>query len=154
MKQLDKNWIKGAKYTSYITNGILFGFPIILLSTIALGIAAAVLVTGVLTIVFTNLFINLTYKNYKYELTKDELKIEKGIITKTYKSIPFSRIQNIEIKRGIFARMLGYSAVAIHTAGYSSAAQYYAPEGNLPGVSIKEAENLRKELIKRSKNNS
>lgn len=151
IKQLDKNWIRGARYSAYITFGILL-LPAFFITIFAIGYSAiGYFIIAALLILFTNLIIKLTYKNFKYELTKDALKIEKGIIVKTYKSIPYARIQNIEIRRGIFARALGYSAISIHTAGYSNAAQNSGPEGLLPGVSKKDAESIREFVIKQIK---
>lgn len=119
------------------SNGFLFAPFLILLLPVAL----------VITIV--EVMVPLSYKNFLYEITDGELRIEKGVITKTYKSIPFSRIQNVEIVRGILARFFGFSAVKIHTAGYSGP-QNNAAEGVLPAVSVEEAERLRSILMKKS----
>jgi len=100
---------------------------------------------------FTEMMLRLGYNNYKYELAKDSVKIEKGVITKTYKSIPYGRIQNVDIHRGILARMLGYSSVSIHTAGYSGPAQYAQAEGYIPAVSVEEAEKIRDDIVKKAK---
>jgi len=99
----------------------------------------------------------LTYKYWKYELGEDAFKKESGIIWKKYISIPYERIQNVDIYRGVFARILGLSDVQIQTAG--SSAVYYGrgglagmgAEGRLPGINKDIAEKLRDELIKRAK---
>jgi putative membrane protein len=98
------------------------------------------------------IFIQWAYKNWKYEFTKDSLKIEKGVIIKRYKSIPYARIQNIDITRGIVARIWGFSTVDIQTAGYSaysSQSGMGVSEGHIPAVSTKEAEKIRSFLIKK-----
>ncbi|MFA5071434.1 MAG: PH domain-containing protein [Candidatus Pacearchaeota archaeon] len=93
---------------------------------------------------------NLAYKNWKYELTSNEVKLERGIIWKKYSAIPFERIQNIDIRRGILARVLGFSTLDIQTAGYHVASQGgITAEGNIPAVSVKEAEEIRDFLIKK-----
>ncbi len=97
-------------------------------------------------------FVRLSYNNWKYEFTDKELKIEKGVIFKTYKSIPYSRIQNIDINRGILARLSGYSSLNIQTAGYSGypyGSQGLFSEGYIPGVSVSEAEKIREFLLKK-----
>lgn len=98
----------------------------------------------------------LAYKNWKYELTQDAFKKESGVIWKKYVSVPYERIQNIDINRGVLARILGLSDLQIQTAG--SSAMYsrrgfggMEAEGNLPGLDKVVAEKLRDELIKRSK---
>ena len=45
------------------------------------------------------------------------MKLEKGVIYKVYTNIPYERIQNIDIYRGIIARLCGFSAVSVQTAG-------------------------------------
>ena len=97
------------------------------------------------------LFAWLRYYFYKYELTDDTDKAERGIIWKRYISIPYNRIQNVDIHRGILARIFGLSDLQIHTAGYGAAgARGQGSEGRLPGLSKHEAEELRDELIRRS----
>lgn len=99
----------------------------------------------------------LTYKNWKYELAEGAFKKESGVIWKKYVSVPYERIQNIDINRGIFARMLGLSDLQIQTAG--SSAVYYGrggiagagSEGRLPALDKNIAEKLRDELVKRAK---
>ncbi len=94
----------------------------------------------------------LTYRFWRYELTEDAVKIEKGVITKKYISIPYQRVQNVDIYRGILARLLGLSDLQIQTAGYSGGYGKYGrgtSEGKLPGLDIQVAEQLREEFVKR-----
>lgn len=102
-------------------------------------------------IILAEIFIHLSYLNWKYEFTKDSLKIEKGVIVKKYKSIPYERIQNVDITRGILARIIGFSTVDIQTAGYSAYGKGGAglSEGHIPAVTIKRAEEIREFLVKK-----
>lgn len=93
----------------------------------------------------------LSYNAYKFELTADAFKKESGVIWKKYVSIPYERIQNVDIHRGILARILGLSDLMIQTAGYSGGRHGRGSEGKLPGVSQMRAEQLRDELIRRAK---
>jgi len=97
----------------------------------------------------------LTYYFWKYEITEDAVRIERGVVWKKYISIPYERIQNVDIYRGVLARIFGLSALNIQTAGYSGGGGRYGllltPEGNLPGLSVDIAEKLRDDLIKRAK---
>lgn len=104
-------------------------------------------------IVISLIISKLTYRYYKYELTDLVFKKEHGIIWKKYVSIPYDRIQNVDIYRGIWARLLGLSDIQIQTAGGITAGSYGAfSEGRLVGVSKEEAEKLRDELIQRARN--
>lgn len=89
----------------------------------------------------------LSYYFYRYELTDKAFKKEMGVIWKKYVSIPYERIQNVDIYRGVWARILGLSDIQIQTAGMSGVALV---EGRLPGLSREDAEKLREELIQRA----
>jgi len=95
----------------------------------------------------------LSYRFYKFELTDDGYRAERGIIWKRYVSIPYERIQNVDIYRGLLARLLGLSDLNIQTAGYGAAGigAKGGGEGRLPGLSALEAEGVRDELIRRAK---
>ena len=91
----------------------------------------------------------LTHRFYRYELREEGLRKESGVILKTYSSIPYSRIQNIDIYRDVLDRILGLSRVHIQTAGNTTP---HSSEGKLPGLSVEIAEQLREELIRRVNN--
>lgn len=90
----------------------------------------------------------LTYHYYRYELIESEFRKERGVIIKKYTTIPYDRIQNIDISRAVFERMLGLSTLKIETAG---ASEVIGAEGRLPGLSKEVAEQLRDELIRRAR---
>lgn len=95
----------------------------------------------------------LSYRFYKYGLTFEGIKIERGVIWKRYITIPYGRIQNVDIYRGPLARMLGLSDLQIQTAGYAYR-KAISTEGRLPGLALKDAEALRDELIKKVESKS
>jgi len=119
-----------------------------------LPILTTLLILALLIIIFY-FWAKLTYNCWKYEITEDALRIERGVIWKKYISIPYERIQNVDINRGVLARILGLGALNVQTAGYSGGGGRYglltAAEGNLPGLNINIAEQLRDDLIKRAK---
>ncbi len=123
-----------------------FGFEAIL--GIIIGIFISLFLYIIFTIIVAEIYANLAYKNWLYEFTEDHLKKESGIIWKKYSNIPYERVQNVDITRGIIARMLGFSSVNIQTAGYS-----YNPnggafsEGYIPAVDSQEAEKIREFLM-------
>lgn len=98
----------------------------------------------------------LTYHFYRYELTDAGFRKELGVIYKKYVTIPYDRIQNVDIYRGILARILGLSDLNIQTAGMSATVGRYGisgggSEGRLPALSREIAEQLRDELIQRTR---
>lgn len=114
-------------------------------------------------LIVAEIYARMSYNRYLYEITNDGIKIEHGIIWKKYTSIPFERIQNVDIKRGIIARMAGFSTVEIETAGQSGMGggysfrfgrQEYRPyksEGHLPAIEITGAEKIREFVMKKIK---
>ena len=105
----------------------------------------------ILWIIFVEVWIRLAYNRWFYEFTPDNLKIERGVIFKRYSNVPYERIQNVDIRRGIIARIFGFSSVMIQTAGYSGGGrgQGIGSEGYIPAVSKEEAEKIRDFVMKK-----
>ncbi|MBI4086803.1 PH domain-containing protein [Candidatus Kaiserbacteria bacterium] len=169
MKQLDPKavWLF---FFSFVLRSFL---PIILLSFWGMAFLADLgenIDTGEISFDFLNWFwiiapaflilcfvwAKLTYRFYRYELTDAGFRKELGVIYKKYVTIPYDRIQNVDIYRGIIARILGLSDLNIQTAGMSATVGQYGvfgggSEGRLPALSHEDAERLRDELILRAR---
>lgn len=102
-----------------------------------------ILVIFIVMIAIAYFTARLSYHFYKYELAEHEYKAERGIIWKRYVSIPYARIQNVDIYRGLLSRILGLSDLKIQTAGQSAVGS----EGNLPALSREHAEIVRDALM-------
>lgn len=164
MEKLHKRavWILFASYlpvlfpllflTFYISSAIFSG---VFSGVNPLHAAPVVIAAVVLYVIFCFIWAKLAYRFWRYELTENSLKIEKGVIIKKYISIPYDRIQNIDIYRGVLARILGLSDLQIQTAGYSggySRGGGMRSEGRLPGLAIEVAESLRDRLVQITRN--
>ncbi len=111
----------------------------------------AVLAT-LLAVVLAYIWARLTYYFYHYELTEEGFRKDFGVVIKKYTTIPYERIQNINIHRNVLDRILGLSSLKIFTAGTGGQGQSGA-EGFLPGLSKDTAEELRNQLIHLSRQN-
>jgi putative membrane protein len=101
-------------------------------------------------LILVEVYARMAYNRWFYEFTDDQLRVEKGIIWKRYSNVPYQRIQNVDITRGIIARICGFSSVNIQTAGYSVPANSRGhSEGYLPAVDMNEAEKIREFLMKK-----
>jgi|AntRauTorckE6833_2_1112554.scaffolds.fasta_scaffold47543_2 uncharacterized membrane protein YdbT with pleckstrin-like domain len=89
----------------------------------------------------------LWVKLFRYEVAPNEFKKEYGVISKSYTSIPYQRIQNVDIKRSLLQRMLGISSVKIQTAG----SELSKAEGRIPGIDKQLAEEVREEILSKSR---
>lgn len=113
----------------------------------------------IVVVILTEVYVVMAYNRYLFEFTHDEVKIESGVIWKKYTSIPYERIQNVDIKRGIIARMFGFSRIDLETAGRSSGGfggwkiqgrnQEYKSEGYLPAISVQGADKIREFVMKK-----
>jgi len=109
----------------------------------------------ILIIIFGEIYARMAYNRWFYEFTPTSLKLERGIIWKRYSNIPYERVQNVDIRRGIIARLVGFSTVDIQTAGFHyTGGGTPRSEGHIPAVSTRKAEEIREFLMKKiSKNN-
>jgi len=160
MKQLHPK----AVWLFFITNILVFAFILFIFSSVIFPVIftapkkgypaifdnfwMVVLLFVIIAPIFSYFLAQLSYRFYRYGLTPEGIKIEKGVIWKRYITIPYGRIQNVDIYRGPLARALGLSDLQIQTAGYSYG-KARSTEGRLPGLSPKDAEDLRDKLVKK-----
>jgi uncharacterized protein len=111
-----------------------------------LQVLLAVLAYIVLAILLGEIYARMAYNRWFYEFKESGMKLERGIIWKRYSNVPYERIQNVDVHRGILARLIGFSSVYVQTAGFSGVA---GAEGNIPAVEIGEAEKIREFLLKK-----
>lgn len=103
----------------------------------------------ILTIAIAYLAAYLSYINYSYQLEEHVFKKEFGVIMRRSTNIPYERIQNVDIVRGLLSRMLGLADLNIQTAGGNSYG--LKSEGRLPGVSKQDAVRIQAELLARAR---
>jgi membrane protein YdbS with pleckstrin-like domain len=73
---------------------------------------------------------------------EEELVIRKGRLLRTLVSVPYGRLQYVDVQSGPLSRRLGMARVELHTASPESG-------GSIPGLPIDEAESLRTRLAAR-----
>lgn len=153
MKKLDPNAKVGMYISGVIGCLFIFGWLFVPFLTVGLvtgdgGVFVLFIVGLVLYLIFSLtvpfLWAHLWYENFGYKFESDRVSIEKGIIFKKYVSIPYNRIQNVDIHRGPIARALDLSDLQIQTAGASGV---QIIEGRIPGVSKHDAEKQRDEIL-------
>jgi uncharacterized membrane protein YdbT with pleckstrin-like domain len=96
----------------------------------------------------------LVYKNFKFSLGDDSLKIKKGVFEKEEVAIPYRQIQDVNIDRDLSFQMMGLSRITILTAGQEDKKEEAEDddqnEGILPAIDHDLAEWLQAELLKRA----
>ncbi len=146
-------------YVLFGVLGIFFGFwmvfPVLTFvfsnfdfssSSTAVIVVLSVLAYLLFVLLISEIYARMAYNRWFYELNEDGLRLERGIIWKRYSNVPYERIQNVDVHRGVIARILGFSSLMIQTAGYST--HPYA-EGYIPALEMKLAEQIRNSVMKK-----
>jgi putative membrane protein len=79
----------------------------------------------------------LSWRNFRYGIGAGEVVIEKGVLSRSRRAIPFERVQDVDIERGPLARLFGLAKVKIETGGSGK------DEGLLDSITVEEADRLR-----------
>jgi uncharacterized membrane protein YdbT with pleckstrin-like domain len=91
------------------------------------------------------------YKNYKYCLAENSLKIKRGVFNKEEIAIPYRQIQDVDIKRDLYFQMMGLSRILILTAGQDEETPKDGDaEGILPAIDKDLAEWFQAQLLERA----
>ena len=115
---------------------ILTPLQFLILSLILLICIVAIPFVGI--IVISKIYYDKYIQNFTYALKHSHLEITHGVFTKNKVTIPYSRIQNINIKNGVFDRIYNLHTIWIETAGTSNINQggsgFGKPEGYIPAI--------------------
>ena len=103
--------------------------------TSAILVAAAILVLGI-----GATFIR--WLRFEYRVGRDEIRIDSGLLSRRHRSIPFDRIQDVDIVQGPLARVLGLAEVKFDTGG-GGGSRRHPEEGALHAIALKRAEDIR-----------
>lgn len=115
------------------------GLPAIIGFTSGRGFGWALLAAAAIGLVVL-FFTWLGWRRFTYAVTPHEVVIERGILSRSRRSIPLERIQDVSIERKPLARLFGLAEVRLETGGGDK------DEGVLDSVSLAEAERLRATL--------
>ena len=85
-------------------------------------------------------FVPRRVRSIGYQLREDDLLFRRGLLFQRFVSVPYGRMQLVDINRGPLARALGLSDLHFVTAAASSGV-------SIPGLPIEDAEKLRDHLV-------
>lgn len=86
----------------------------------------------------------LAWLRFQYHVGDHDIRVEKGILNRTARSIPYDRIQDVSIEQKPLARLMGLGEVKFETGGGDG------DDAKLSYVSVEEANRLR-ELVRSRK---
>ncbi|MFC7214936.1 PH domain-containing protein [Saliphagus sp. GCM10025334] len=84
------------------------------------------------------------YYRFEYALTEDTVDVASGVFSRRAREIPYRRIQNVDVRQGVFHRVVGLAVVSIETAGGGET------EAALDFVGEDEAKRLQREIRRRT----
>lgn len=92
----------------------------------------------ILGVLLISLFFRwLAWLRTHYHIGEDDIRIERGILSRSARSIPYDRIQDVSVEQKPLARILGIGEVKFETGGGEG------EDAKLSYVSLEEAERLR-----------
>src|SRR3989344_1197534 len=100
-------------YTILIFLSLFIGWIFFAGLAFLLGVLTTIIIYLIIIVGIGEIYARMAYNRWFYEFTKDGLKLERGIIWKRYSNVPYERIQNVDIHRGLIARMCGFSSLMI-----------------------------------------
>lgn len=124
------------------------GWPVILplgalLRAVGVPILAAYVAAGLIAwvsyVVGLWVWTRLAYGRLRFEVSPQEIRIEKGVFVRAVTRIPMSRVRHVTVRRGPLLRMRGLGTVRIEVVDKWEATPH-APDGQLPG--LREAEEV------------
>ncbi|MFL6740152.1 MAG: PH domain-containing protein [Sphingomicrobium sp.] len=81
------------------------------------------------------------WRRFEFRVGADEIRIDHGIVSRTHRSIPFDRIQDVDITQGPLQRLLGLAKVTFETGGGSGGKN--SEEGALHTIALERADQIR-----------
>lgn len=92
---------------------------------------------------FSLLFRWLAWRRFRYTLGEHDIRIEHGLLSRTVRSIPYERIQDVSVEQQFLARLMGLAVVKFESGGGEG------EDAKLSYVSVAQAEALRETIRER-----
>jgi uncharacterized protein len=109
------------------------------------------IVTGVAGLLALFIIIRIPLARYNargYQISRDRLRVVRGIMWRSDTIVPFGRIQHIDVDQGPIERALDIATMTLHTAGSHNASV------SLPGLGHELAVQMREEIREHIKRES
>ena len=95
----------------------------------------------ILAVLFASLLFRwIAWLRTHYHIGEDDIRIERGLLSRTARSIPYDRIQDVSIEQKPLARLFGLGEVKFETGGGEG------DDAKLSFVSLEEAGRLRETI--------
>ncbi|CAN5661666.1 PH domain-containing protein [soil metagenome] len=88
----------------------------------------------------------LAYRRWRYQTAATTLELRHGVVVRTESSIPYWRVQHVDLTAGPLDRLFGLSRLVLHTASATT-------DATIPGVASERADELRTLILDRAGTN-
>lgn len=139
--QLDKNYLKiifiRISVFALLLAGGLISF-LILAEEKPTGLILVGLIAGISVLISYTVVISLLgFPKKGYLLRERDISYKTGLIYYKQISVPFNRVQHVEVSQGVLAKIFHLSSVKIYTAGGN------ASDLSIPGLTVTDAQKLK-----------
>lgn len=98
----------------------------------------AILITGMAVLILYSFIISiLGFPKKGYLLRERDVSYKTGIIYYKQISVPFNRVQHVEVSQGVLGKIFHLSSVKVYTAGGN------ASDLSIPGLAVADAQKLK-----------
>lgn len=138
---LEKNYLKILLFRIFFVALLLIAGMVVFLFISTGEIPAFVLwiaISAVTVFILYSILITvLGFSRKGYLVRENDISFKQGLISYKQTSVPFNRIQHVEVTQGILAKIFKLSSVKIYTAGGT------ASDLSIPGLPVETAHNLK-----------
>ena len=139
--QLDKRYLKiifiRIAIFAILLSGGFIAF-LIFSDEILTGLLMAGIISAIVILVLYSVVISiLSFPKKGYLLRERDISYKTGIIYYKQISVPFNRVQHVEVSQGILAKIFDLSSIKIFTAGGN------ASDLSIPGLAVADAQKLK-----------
>lgn len=118
---------------------VLTGVVVALTASVVAAIASVLVLVGVLGGVAW-WWTALVWRSWRFEVGESALHLRHGVVTTRASTIPYHRVQHIDLESGPLERRLRLTTLVLRTASASS-------DSTVPGIDAADAEVLRRRIL-------
>jgi putative membrane protein len=74
-----------------------------------------VFISIALMVLFSALFTYIAWRHFKYRVGEDDIRVERGLFSRTARSVPYERIQDVSLEQAPVPRLFGMAEVKFET---------------------------------------
>ena len=86
-----------------------------LLSDLSIILLFYIVFPTILGLIFAYIWAHLYWKNYRFDIGEEKIVISRGVIGKRITNIPYERVQNVNIWRGVLERFFNLLPIFCHS---------------------------------------